>query len=695
MRQYCLINRSQPHMRLYILFTVLAIVQVKGLSLQAQTCPSNGTTTINAFPNTYFPGTTATLNAGSSSIALGAASFGSTSIASGDLLLIIQMQGTQIGYTNDSTYGKNFTGSGRVNGYINNAQNVAGNMEYVVATNAVGLAGGTVNLLSPTTNNYQAAAFSGGYGQYTYQVIRVASYYNLFIGGTINVPAWDGATGGVMVVYVTNNLNLNGQTITASGAGFRGGGGVMLSGGSGGSSSYFRTLSTKPFNGSKGEGIAGTPRYINNNGVLLDYGTTLEGYPVGSFGMGAPGNAGAGGTDGAPLANSHNSGGGGGSNGSEGGKGGNSWSSNLPVGGEPGGAFAQAALNRLVMGGGGGAGTTNNGTGTPGAGMASSGAAGGGIVMIYALSISGTGTIDVSGADGNNTAGNDASGGGGAGGSIVIAAASGLGGVTAKANGGTGGSNNGGGSPHGPGGGGGGGVVYASGTLNAASTTAGGVNGTTAGSIAYGSTSGAASALLLQNQVITSPMSCTTLPLNFLSVSVTGNSEKVNIGWKVTNETGVLEYIIERSTDGVAFTPIGTLMYHSYGNTINDYRFGDLMPATNRTAYYRVQALDAEGHSVYSRVITIKLAVAAGSVYVSPNPVREAASLNLVSATGGTAEIILLDLSGRPCWRQHFTVAPGANILPLEGLEKLHNGVYLLQYNDGSSIRNTRLLIGH
>ncbi|HSC39843.1 MAG TPA: hypothetical protein VLD19_18300, partial [Chitinophagaceae bacterium] len=399
MIQLLLATKPNRHALLCIL---LVIVQFNHLHLQAQSCPPNTTVSINAFPNTYYPGTTNSLAAGSTSIALGAASFGTTPISTGDLLLIIQMQGAQIGYVNDSTYGKGFTGGGRVNGYLNNAQRLAGTMEYVVAANSVSLAGGTLNLLSGTVNAYQKAGYSV-YGQYRYQVIRVATYYNLTIGSNITVPSWNGVAGGVLVTFVTNILNMNGKTISASGAGFRGGGAVQLSGGAGGSASYFRTQSANPYNGSKGEGIAGMPRYINNNGVLLDNGSAVEGYPNGSFAMGAPGNAGGGGTDGAPLANSHNSGGGGGSNGGEGGKGGNSWSSNLPTGGEPGAAFAQVSVSQLVMGGGGGAGTTNNGTGTPSGGIASSGAAGGGIVIIYANSITGTGTINVSGASANTT----------------------------------------------------------------------------------------------------------------------------------------------------------------------------------------------------------------------------------------------------------------------------------------------------
>src|SRR5450631_3427652 len=72
------------------------------ITSQAQNCPTSGTHTQSASENTYYPGTTATLSAGATSIALGAAgtggSFGAspTSIATGDIVLVIQMQGAVI-----------------------------------------------------------------------------------------------------------------------------------------------------------------------------------------------------------------------------------------------------------------------------------------------------------------------------------------------------------------------------------------------------------------------------------------------------------------------------------------------------------------------------------------------------------------------------------------------------------------------
>jgi hypothetical protein len=323
-------------------------------------------------------------------------------------------------------------------------------------------------------------------GQRRFQVIRVPAYMSITLTSMVTAASWDGSTGGVVVLEASNNLNLNGQTINVGGLGFRGGGGRQLNGGSGTYTDTV-TLSTNATNGSKGEGIAGTPRYMTYTGALLTvtYPVGVDGYPNGSYARGAPGNAGGGGTDGDPPANDENSGGGGGSNGGAGGRGGNSWSSNRAAGGFGGAAFAQRNPGRVVLGGGGGAGTTNNGTGTPANGLASSGAPGGGIVIVRTRMVTGTGTII---ADGGNTLNvlQDSTGGGGAGGSVVVLANSSLSGsLTISAKGGSAGNawpNQGPGNPppgnrHGPGGGGGGGVVFLSSAATV--TVTGGLSGTT------------------------------------------------------------------------------------------------------------------------------------------------------------------------------------------------------------------------
>lgn len=504
--------------------------------------------------NTYYPpsATPTTLNAGSNSVTLGASRGAGTAIATGDLVLIIQMQDATINSTNTSSYGDGMPGD-PATGSLN--LNSSGKYEFVTASSNVPIGGGTLTFIgigpgNGALNTYTQAAF-GANGQKTFQVIRVSQYTNVTLGAALTAAAWNGATGGVLALDVATQLNLNGQTVSVSNLGFRGGAGRQLAGAAGAATDYI-TLSTAATNGSKGEGIAGTPRYVANAAITNLTNTGAEGYPNGSYARGAPGNAGGGATDANPPANDQNSGGGGGGNGGNGGYGGYGWNSAGIVGGHFGSAFP-ASTNALVFGGGGGAGTTNNGTADPTngnpAGINSSGSAGGGIILIRAGSLVGTGSLSANGQNALNVQ-NDGGGGGGAGGSILVFTNSGgLTGLTVTANGGNGGNTwatSGPGTPfpgnrHGPGGGGGGGAVLLSPAPTAVSV-AGGTNGfSTTAQDAYGATVGQ-SGVYIPNLTITqtpgtqSGAYCASADL---SVTNSGSPPVVLPGGNITYTQGV------------------------------------------------------------------------------------------------------------------------------------------------------------
>ena len=467
---------------------LLAMLSYSASALNCATPGKDGAGgTLSGVINRYWPGTAVA----GASITLGTSIGSGADIAVGDLLLVIQMQDAAIDRGNNSGYGDNVNGDP---GSGSTALNSTGQYEFVRATSIVGVGGGTVSIVGGNgaglLNTYTSADATTTQGQRRFQVVRVPQYTTATLGSGLTAVAWNGSAGGVLVFDVAGQLTLGGAAVSVNGLGFRGGAARQLGGG-GGNSTDYRTLASTDSNGSKGEGIAGTPRYVNNAGVLLD--NTAEGYPNGSHARGAPGNAGGGGTDGNPGANDQNTGGGGGSNAGNGGKGGNAWSSQSQTGGFGGfGYSASLAPGRLFLGGGGGSGTTNNGTGSSGSGFASSGAAGGGLVMIRAGSITGSATISANGSDANSSVTNDGSGGGGAGGSVLMFA----GGVVAgaslnvEAKGGNGGTNTGGGSNHGPGGGGSGGYVVSSSILPASVTFSGGAPGTTFDGSNFGASAG-------------------------------------------------------------------------------------------------------------------------------------------------------------------------------------------------------------
>jgi hypothetical protein len=687
----------------YVLFVSLAgLLSFSSDLVVGQTCPASATTTIISYPNTYYPGTSATLSVGASSITIGAAILGTDAIATGDVVLVIQMQGAQINTSNNNNYGG---GAGTGNGYTTTSL-MAGNMEYVVANNNLTTAGGILTLKSGLVNSYQNSAYTATSGQYRYQIVRVPVYHTLQLNATITVPSWNGTSGGVLVLWAYDSLIMNGQTISAAGAGFRGGGGRKLSGagGTSASSTDYRTNTTFVCNGSKGEGIAGTPRFLNNNGVLLDAGSAVEGYPNGSYARGAPGNAGGGGTDGDPNpSNDQNTGGGGGANGGPGGGGGNSWSTNIATGGKPGAVFSQNSPSSLVLGGGGGAGTSNDGTGSPSNGLASSGAPGGGIVIVMATTISGTGTIDVSGGFGNSTVQNDGAGGGGAGGSAMIFASTGnLTNLKVNANGGNGGSNEtGGGASHGPGGAGGGGVIYSNSALSAASTANGGISGSTSGNTTnYGAgngTSGSSTQNINQSQVPAFPVICMVLSMNFVSITAESQNGSVAVDWAVANEVNsVASYIVEKSFDGANYTAIGTVHYTPATTVVNRYHFTDdngISPTG--TIYYRIQEVELTGATNYSWIVTVRADAPTHALTVYPNPANQTATISFASTVQGTISLKLVDIKGSLLWKTEYQANAGVNTLQVSSVGNLPDGIYFLQYFDGSKPGTVKLLVKH
>ena len=490
---------------------VVAAVLVASSAAFAQVCATPGkdsvVTSIAGTVNSYYPGTAASVAAGSQTIAIGAIAVGGSTapIAAGDLLIVIQMQGAQISSSNSDCYGdgvgtagcatRDTTSASYAGGNLT-SNYLAGNWEYCTATTAAGASVGVAcaGLGGGTVNAYRAAASTGASsdGNYSYQVVRVPQYTNAALTGNLTALAWNGSAGGLLALQTNGTVNLAGFNLDVSASGFRGGGvnftapyGPSVLDPVNGSSFYIAPAGALPggeHEGSfKGEGIAGTPQLVYNGTAQTN--TGIDGYTGGSRSRGAPGNAGGGG-------NNQNSGGGGGGNGGQGGQGGGGWDDvSRPTTFRDSGGFGgdgasrtgnnlNLSASRLIMGGGGGGGHVDGG-GTN-CDLGAWGGNGAGIIIVRAAALAGAGSLLASGNNGfgPNVAGSctDAAGGAGAGGTVLAAVTSGLSGRAINVNGGAGATSS--YSQHGPGGGGGGGVVYYNSGAGSPSITAtGGPNG--------------------------------------------------------------------------------------------------------------------------------------------------------------------------------------------------------------------------
>ena len=345
----------------------------------------------------------------------------------GDAVLLIQMQGASISGANNSTYGN-----------ILSVQN-SGLYERAILDS---ISEDAFFLRYRMLNHYDAAG--------KMQVVRIARYTSATVADTVFAKPWDGQTGGILALEVSDTLTLN-APLWAEGAGFRGGQASFVPGNNCNflipEAGYYYAPGN--WRGSrKGEGIA----VFETNKEL---------------GRGPQANGGGGGND-------HNSGGGGGGHIGRGGTGGeNDEPSALGCDGYYpgiGGNELPNDLNRLFMGGGGGAGHANNT-------LSGSGGNGGGIIMLSADVVTGVQPLlSVRGVSAG-TADGDGGGGGGAGGSVWLKVQDAPLDLQVLAEGGNGGntSNNTSNRCFGPGGGGNGGRILTN--LTALGAPAGGQPG--------------------------------------------------------------------------------------------------------------------------------------------------------------------------------------------------------------------------
>jgi Secretion system C-terminal sorting domain len=716
----------------FFLFCLTLITHANKLQAQCGVSPTFGSVTVaiaNGIVNSYYPGTG---NPVASGVSLNVGPLDTrgnlTPIAAGDLVLIVQVQGADIDASNSDSYGDNVAG-GSASGYLG-TNLAAGSYEY---NTVAGVAGSTINFSFSLANSYFNRDFSAGNSIQRYEVIRIPRYFDFKIksGATVTCPPWNGNTGGVVAVDVTNTFTLLGS-IDVSAKGFRGGGGKNLTGATAGNTNGATALTNTDYRwnspittaanltgGAKGEGIAGTSAFFLNYGEVTTTTGSVEGYINGSMGRGAPGNAGGGATDGSPVGalteNQFNSGGGGGSNGGSGGNGGSGWHgvtgdvTTFPFGGYGGSTFSQRSIQKIVFGGGGGAGSANNSDASNE--YSCSGGGGGGIVIVRAKLFAGNGMVL---ANGSNAPGvtdefippqTDAAGGGGAGGSIIMVntapGPTGLGTITASALGGSGGdmTNY---FDYGPGGGGGGGVIISDGAFFS-SNVAGGPNGLTrtgtpTGTINnnYGATSGTTGAVIQINGPpvlvnLNNPGSpCGTLPVTLTNFTARWNSNSVELQWKITNEINLKSFDLEYSTDAATFTKLASVNYHS---GITDYSYTHLRPGLKN--FYRLKMIDLDGRFFYSRILSVQKNATGGKVLVMyPNPAYSDLTLQLTTASNEKVVVDIIDNAGKVVINKTFTLPSGINYLLMDGIDKLPPSVYMVKVRSSSVSADEKLVVG-
>lgn len=170
------------------------------------------------------------------------------------------------------------------------------------------------------------------------------------------------------------------------------------------------------------------------------------------------------------------------------------------------------------------------------------------------------------------------------------------------------------------------------------------------------------------------------LPVELTSFEATekypGTSQLV---WTTATETNCLAFEIEKSTDGIVFSTIGTVKGNGTTVQMHTYQFND--DDFNFASYYRLKQIDIDGNYKYSDIIFLNAETSFQSqVLIYPNP---ASNLLYINNSGNKlfTAIAITDMYGK---QMEFTLTTSTPSQQVLDISKLPAGMYMLILYSGT-----------
>ena len=171
--------------------------------------------------------------------------------------------------------------------------------------------------------------------------------------------------------------------------------------------------------------------------------------------------------------------------------------------------------------------------------------------------------------------------------------------------------------------------------------------------------------------VVDTFMTMSLLPVTLIQFNATGVNNTVQLTWQTATETNNKYFAVQRSSDGITFSTVGTVS--SFGNSTlqHQYSFTDNSPVRG-TNYYRLRQVDNNGYFVDSKTVTVSFN---GTLLFTlyPNPAASVVHVNLSSSS--PAIIVVYDMNGKAIAQKE--VSSGISSQTID-VSKLAAGTYTI-----------------
>jgi hypothetical protein len=180
------------------------------------------------------------------------------------------------------------------------------------------------------------------------------------------------------------------------------------------------------------------------------------------------------------------------------------------------------------------------------------------------------------------------------------------------------------------------------------------------------------------------------LPVKFISFDIKRSDNGNYLNWKTVTEKNNDYFTIEKSTDGINFSPIATIDGEGNSTSIKSYDFFDNSNNSNSSIlYYRIKQTDNNNEVSYSDIVSTRLLQTTEELKIYPVPVNQGQDITIELPYHSQWTYKLYDftgkLSGEGSAGEHDKISVNSYLLT--------SGLYVIEVIEGNKVYHGKIVI--
>jgi len=187
---------------------------------------------------------------------------------------------------------------------------------------------------------------------------------------------------------------------------------------------------------------------------------------------------------------------------------------------------------------------------------------------------------------------------------------------------------------------------------------------------------------------------CAILPIELLGFSAECKNDYALLQWQTASEINNDYFILEKSSDGFNFSPIGMVDGAGNSSTVKSYSFQDF-ESMQGAAYYRLTQIDFNGDQSSSNVIMLNKCIEVNyqisNLYYNHNANELVIDYSINKTTD--VQIKVFDMQGKLVSDNNHTLYQNQSQTKLQTTQFISGSIYLINIISSKSVTSQKVLI--